>query len=79
MNKDTRVPTVEPLARSHDLRQVHGAGHKGTGRHRRTARKPRGGLDASVLASLGRGLKDCFDDARRQEMPERIKTLLQRF
>ena len=48
-------------------------------RHARSLRRPRGRLDPSVLVMLGRGLKDCFDDARNHEVPERIKMLLQRF
>jgi hypothetical protein len=46
-----------------------------------TAHKPkaRGRLNRAVLAMLGRGLEDCFDEVRKQEVPERFKLLLQRF
>jgi hypothetical protein len=40
--------------------------------------KPRGRLNRAV-AMLGRGLEDCFDEVRKQEVPERFKLLLQRF
>jgi Anti-sigma factor NepR len=41
--------------------------------------KPRGRLDRAVLAMLGKGLRNCFDEVRRQEVPERFKLLLQQF
>jgi hypothetical protein len=41
--------------------------------------KARGRLNRAVLAMLGRGLEDCFDEVRKQEVPERFKLLLQRF
>ena len=41
--------------------------------------KPRGRLNRAVLAMLGKGLEDCFDEVRKQEVPERFKLLLQRF
>ena len=41
--------------------------------------KTRGRLDRAVLAMLGKGLEDCFDEVRKQEVPERFKLLLQRF
>lgn len=41
--------------------------------------KPRGRLNRAVLAMLGRGLEDCFEEVRKQEVPERFKLLLQRF
>jgi hypothetical protein len=41
--------------------------------------KRRGRLDRAVLASLGKGLKDCFDEVRKQEVPERFKLLLRQF
>jgi hypothetical protein len=41
--------------------------------------KPRGRLNRAALAMLGRGLEDCFDEVRKQEVPERFKLLLQRF
>jgi hypothetical protein len=46
-----------------------------------TARKPKahGRLNRAVLAMLGKGLEDCFDEVRKQEVPERFKLLLQRF
>jgi hypothetical protein len=31
-----------------------------------------------VLLALGRGLADCFDEIRSQEVPERLKSLLRR-
>ena len=39
----------------------------------------RGRLNGSVLAVLGKGLEDCFDEVRKQEVPERFKLLLQQF
>jgi hypothetical protein len=47
----------------------------------RARRSPqmRGRLDRAVLAMLGKGLEDCFDEVRKQEVPERFKLLLQRF
>jgi len=39
----------------------------------------RGRLNRSVLAMLGKGLEDCFDEVRKQEVPERFKLLLQQF
>jgi hypothetical protein len=42
-------------------------------------KKARGRLDRSVLAMLGKGLEDCFDEVRRQDVPERFKLLLQQF
>jgi hypothetical protein len=46
-----------------------------------TARKSKahGRLNRAVLAMLGKGLEDCFDEVRKQEVPERFKLLLQRF
>ena len=41
--------------------------------------KTRGRLNRTVLAMLGKGLEDCFDEVRKQEVPERFKLLLQRF
>jgi hypothetical protein len=41
--------------------------------------KARGRLSRAVLAMLGKGLEDCFDEVRRQEVPERFKLLLQQF
>jgi hypothetical protein len=41
--------------------------------------KPRGRLSRAVLAMLGKGLEDCFDEVRKQEVPERFKLLLQQF
>jgi Anti-sigma factor NepR len=43
------------------------------------AAKPRGRLDREVLAKIGKGLKESFEDVRRQEVPERFKLLLQQF
>jgi hypothetical protein len=43
------------------------------------AAKRRGRLDREVLAKLGKGLKDCFADVQKQEVPERFKALLQQF
>ncbi|HEY4405876.1 MAG TPA: hypothetical protein VGN55_14620 [Xanthobacteraceae bacterium] len=42
-------------------------------------KKARGRLDRSVLAMLGKGLEDCFDEVRKQDVPERFKLLLQQF
>jgi hypothetical protein len=41
--------------------------------------KRRGRLDRAVLAMLGKGLEDCFDEVRKQEVPERFKLLLRQF
>jgi hypothetical protein len=41
--------------------------------------KAHGRLNRTVLAMLGKGLEDCFDEVRKQEVPERFKLLLQRF
>jgi hypothetical protein len=41
--------------------------------------KTRGRLDRTVLAMLGKGLENCFDEVRKQEVPERFKLLLQQF
>jgi hypothetical protein len=38
--------------------------------------KPRGGLDRATLTLLGKGLRECFDEVRQQEVPERFKLLL---
>jgi hypothetical protein len=41
--------------------------------------RPRGRLNRAVLAMLGKGLAECFDEIRKQEVPERFKMLLQQF
>jgi hypothetical protein len=41
--------------------------------------KARGRLNRAVLVMLGKGLEDCFDEVRRQEVPERFKLLLRQF
>jgi len=41
--------------------------------------KSRGRLNRAVLAMLGKGLMDCFDEVRKQEVPERFKLLLRQF
>jgi hypothetical protein len=41
--------------------------------------RPRGRLNRAVLAMLGKGLEECFDEVRKQEVPERFKLLLQQF
>jgi hypothetical protein len=41
--------------------------------------KRRGRLDRTVLAMLGKGLEDCFEEVRKQEVPERFKLLLRQF
>jgi hypothetical protein len=43
------------------------------------AAKPRGRLDREVLAKLGKGLKDCFADVQKQDVPERFKIILRQF
>ncbi|HEY6254636.1 MAG TPA: NepR family anti-sigma factor [Xanthobacteraceae bacterium] len=48
--------------------QVAAAGVLGT--------RTRGSLNRAVLAMLGKGLQDCFDEVRKQEVPERFKMLL---
>ncbi len=45
----------------------------------RSAKPKRGRLSRAVLATLGKGLEDCFDEIRKQEVPERFKLLLQQF
>ena len=45
----------------------------------RSAKRKRGRLSRAVLAALGKGLEDCFDEIRKQEVPERFKLLLQQF
>lgn len=45
----------------------------------RSAKRKRGRLSRTVLAALGKGLEDCFDEIRKQEVPERFKLLLQQF
>jgi cell division septation protein DedD len=45
----------------------------------RAKMKARGRLTRAVLAMLGKGLEDCFDEVRKQEVPERFKSLLQQF
>ncbi|HEV3371092.1 MAG TPA: hypothetical protein VG145_01005 [Xanthobacteraceae bacterium] len=41
--------------------------------------KTRGRLDRAVLLMLAKGLEECFDEVRKQEVPERFKLLLQQF
>jgi hypothetical protein len=41
--------------------------------------RPRGRLNRAALAMLGKGLAECFDEIRKQEVPERFKMLLQQF
>jgi hypothetical protein len=41
--------------------------------------RTRGRLNRAVLAMLGKGLEDCFEEVRKQEVPERFKLLLKRF
>jgi hypothetical protein len=41
--------------------------------------KSRGRLNRAVLAMLGKGLEESFDEIRKQEVPERFKLLLQQF
>jgi hypothetical protein len=41
--------------------------------------KGRGRLNRAVLAMLGKGLEECFDEIRKQEVPERFKLLLRQF
>ena len=41
--------------------------------------RPRGRLNRAVLAMLGKGLAECFDEVRKQEVPERFNMLLQQF
>jgi hypothetical protein len=41
--------------------------------------KSRGRLNRAVLVMLGKGLEECFDEIRKQEVPERFKLLLQQF
>jgi hypothetical protein len=58
-----RPPRPDPTTAPHGARSV----------------KRRGRLDRAVLSTLGKGLEDCFDEVRRQEVPERFKLLLQQF
>jgi len=48
------------------------------GKRRSQPAKRRGRLEREVLANLGKGLKECFADMQRQEVPERFKALLRR-
>jgi hypothetical protein len=41
--------------------------------------KTRGRLNRAALVMLGKGLEECFDEIRKQEVPERFKLLLQQF
>ena len=41
--------------------------------------KTRGRLSRAVLVMLGKGLEECFDEVRKQEVPDRFKLLLQQF
>jgi len=41
--------------------------------------KTRGRLNRAVLVMLGKGLEECFDEIRKQEVPDRFKLLLQQF
>jgi hypothetical protein len=76
--KNQQDPIWGAQFRSPDLAQS--LGLEVIGQHPgRSARGARGRLDPGVLLMLGRGLKDCFDDAAKQEVPDRIKVLLQRF
>jgi hypothetical protein len=76
--KNPPGPVQETPSQSADPRR--GCGQKAIGRGRTSrVRRPRGRIEPSVLAMLGGALRDCFEDARKQEMPERLKTLLQRF
>jgi hypothetical protein len=45
-------------------------------KQRNQNQKSRGRLDRAVLVMLGKGLEGCFDDIRKQEVPERFKLLL---
>jgi hypothetical protein len=45
----------------------------------RSVKPKRGRLSRTVLAALGKGLEDCFDEIRKQEVPERFKLLLRQF
>ena len=48
------------------------------GRSERPAKTRRGRLSRAVMAALGKGLADSFDEIRREEVPERLRLLLQR-
>ncbi|HEY2229589.1 MAG TPA: hypothetical protein VGI22_18010 [Xanthobacteraceae bacterium] len=59
---------------------AHNQAHNQTGNHTLNHKvKRRGRLDRAVLAMLGKGLEDCFDEVRKQEVPERFKLLLRQF
>ncbi len=49
------------------------------GNPKQKSQKSRGRLNRAVLAMLGKGLVDCFDEVRKQEVPERFKLLLRQF
>jgi hypothetical protein len=49
------------------------------GAPKQKSQKSRGRLSRAVLAMLGKGLVDCFDEVRKQEVPERFKLLLRQF
>jgi hypothetical protein len=67
----------KPLGSSATGPPAPAAGLRMSGNTPRT--KTRGRLNRAVLAMLGKGLEDCFDEVRKQEVPERFKLLLQRF
>jgi hypothetical protein len=59
---------------------AHNQAHNQKGNHTLNHKvKRRGRLDRAVLAMLGKGLEDCFDEVRKQEVPERFKLLLRQF
>jgi len=41
--------------------------------------EPRSRLDREILAQIGKGLRESFEDVRCQEVPERFKVLLRQF
>jgi hypothetical protein len=70
-----RAPTTGPPT----LRLATAAGKSGRPARNRPERAKPARLSRAVLAALGKGLEDCFDEVRKQEVPERFKLLLQQF
>jgi hypothetical protein len=73
--KPFRSLATGPLAASSSTMTAAGSATK----REAAKQKSRGRLNRAVLAMLGKGLEDCFDEVRRQEVPERFKLLLQQF
>jgi hypothetical protein len=68
--KPLRFSGAGPPVESGSVTNISAGGH---------STRPRGRLNRAVLAMLGKGLEECFDEVRKQEVPERFKLLLQQF